>query len=86
MKIPYVGWFFGRNVTRKLGTEILMILTPHVVDTRNETDILTRNFRHKILGSMSEKDIRDLYDLEDGPYEPKKTIIKEEPSKPVESE
>jgi len=84
MKIPYVGWLFGRNITQKIGTEILMILTPHVVDTRNETDILTRDFRHKIIGSMSEKDVRDLYDLEDGPYQPHRTVIKENPETSME--
>jgi general secretion pathway protein D len=78
MKIPYLGWLFGRTVTRKQGTEILMILTPHVVDSRDETDLLTRDFRRKIIGSMSEKNVRDLYDLEDGPFVPKKTILPEE--------
>jgi len=77
MNIPYVGWVFGRNVTRKQGTEILMILTPYVVNTRDETDLLTRDFRRKILGSMSEKDVRDLYDLEDGLFVPKKVILPE---------
>jgi len=77
MDIPFLGWLFGRTVVRKEGTEILMILTPHVVNTRDETDLLTRDFRRKILGSMSEKDVRDLYDLEDGPFVPKKVILPE---------
>ncbi|MCF7849254.1 MAG: hypothetical protein K9M45_10410 [Kiritimatiellales bacterium] len=67
-RIPYIGWMFGSVQTIKQGSEILMILTPHVVNTRDETDMLTREFRHKILGAMGEKDIRTLYDLEDGPY------------------
>ncbi len=83
MKIPYLGWLFGRTVTRKRGTEILMILTPHVVDSRDETDLLTRDFRRKILGSMSEKDVRDLYDLEDGLFVPKKVVLPE-PTEPAE--
>ena len=64
-KTPLIGWLFGRIQTKKVGSEILMILTPHVVDTRDETDLLTRDFRQKILGAMSEKDIRSLYDLSD---------------------
>jgi len=67
-RIPYIGWIFGRNQIIKQGSEILMILTPHVVETRDETDLLTREFRNKILGAMSEKNIRKLYNLEDGPY------------------
>jgi len=66
-RLPYIGWLFGRNKTTKVGTEILMILTPHVVDTRDETDLLTSDFRSKIMGamSMSAKDARKLYNLED---------------------
>jgi general secretion pathway protein D len=64
-RIPVVGWLFGWESTVKKGSEILMILTPHVVDTREETDLLTSDFRSKILGAMSEKDIRTLYNLEE---------------------
>jgi hypothetical protein len=34
---------------------------------------------------MSEEDVRDLYDLEDGPYEPKRIILPEY-TKPAEQE
>jgi general secretion pathway protein D len=64
-KTPLIGWLFGRTQTMKVGSEILMILTPHVVDSRDETDLLTRDFRDKIIGAMYEKDIRRLYDLSD---------------------
>jgi len=66
-RLPYLGWLFGRNQTIKVGTEILMILTPHVVDTRDETDLLTKEFRSKIMGAMamSAKDTRKLYNLEE---------------------
>ena len=66
-RLPYIGWLFGRNQTTKVGTEILMILTPHVVDTRDETDLLTSEFRSKIMGAMSAsaKDARKLYNLEE---------------------
>jgi general secretion pathway protein D len=68
-RIPVAGWLFGWNSTIKKGSEILMILTPRVVDTREDTDSLTREFREKILGAMSEKNIRQLYNLEE-PGEP----------------
>ncbi len=64
-RIPIVGWLFGWHSTIKKGSEILMILTPRVVDTRDETDLLTSDFRSKILGSMAQKDIRKLYNLEE---------------------
>lgn len=72
-KIPFLGWMFGRTKTVKVGSEILMILTPHVVDSRNETDLLTEEFQHKILGAMQEKDIRTLYNIKDAPAEEKET-------------
>lgn len=77
-RIPYLGWMFGRTKTVKVGSEILMILTPHVVDTRSETDLLTEAFEHKILGALREKDIRSIYNLNDEPKEPTKNEIKEE--------
>jgi hypothetical protein len=46
-----------------------MILTPHVVDSRDETDLLTEEFQHKILGALKEKDIRSLYGIEDEPQD-----------------
>lgn len=64
-RLPYLGWLFGRNQTSKIGTEILMILTPHVVDTREETDQLTKEFRTKILGAMSTKDVHRLYSVDE---------------------
>ncbi|QBG48584.1 hypothetical protein EGM51_14665 [Verrucomicrobia bacterium S94] len=68
-RLPLIGWVFGRTKTAKVGSEILMILTPRVVDTREETDLLTEEFKHKILGAMDEKDIRTLYNLSDDPSE-----------------
>ncbi len=67
MDIPILGYMFGRTSVRKEGTEILMILTPHVVDTRDETDLLTRDIRRKVLGGLNKnsKDIRTLYNLQE---------------------
>jgi general secretion pathway protein D len=67
MDIPILGYFFGRTSVRKEGTEILMVLTPHVVDTRDETDLLTHDFRRKVLGGLnkSRDDIRLIYNLQE---------------------
>ena len=85
MDIPILGRLFGRTVKRKEGAEILMILTPHVVNSRDETDLLSRDFRRKILGALNEKDVRDLYDLEDGEYTPPHAITSE-PGEPEDTE
>jgi general secretion pathway protein D len=67
MDIPFIGFLFGRTSISKEGTEILMIMTPYVVDSRDETDLLTRDFRRKILGGLnkSSDEIRMLYDLQE---------------------
>jgi general secretion pathway protein D len=69
MDIPILGYLFGRTSVRKEGTEILMILTPYVVDSRDETDLLTRDIRRKVLGGLnkSSADIRTLYQLDEEP-------------------
>jgi len=85
MDIPILGRLFGRTVKRKEGAEILMILTPHVVNSRDETDLLSRDFRRKILEALNEKDVRDLYDLEDGEYTPPHAITSE-PGEPEDTE
>lgn len=65
--IPVIGRLFGRTQTIKKGSEIMMILTPHVVNGREETDLLTDQFRRKILGAMSVDNVRSLYDLDEKP-------------------
>jgi general secretion pathway protein D len=72
MDIPVLGLLFGRTAIRKEGTEILMVLTPHVVDSRDETDLLTRDFRRKVLGGLnkSSEDIRLLYNLQEEAEQP----------------
>lgn len=62
---PLVGWMFGRTSTDKVGSEILMILTPHVVETREETDLMSAEYRRKVFGSLDVDDVRALYDLND---------------------
>ena len=64
-RLPLIGWLFGSTRTVQVGSEIMMILTPYVVDGREETDLLTQQFREKILGSMSKDDVRKLYGIED---------------------
>ena len=72
-RIPLLGRLFGRTSTVKKGSEILMILTPYVVDTREETDSLTDTFRTKILTAMGSEDIRKLYNLDVTPPAPAPT-------------
>jgi general secretion pathway protein D len=49
-KIPYLGMLFGytREVIEK--TELLMLITPHVVHTFDQAELITREFREKVEG------------------------------------
>jgi general secretion pathway protein D len=49
-KIPYLGALFGfqRDVTRK--TELLFLITPHVVQTLEEAELVTQEFKEKVKG------------------------------------
>ncbi|MGE4490510.1 MAG: type II secretion system protein GspD, partial [Kiritimatiellales bacterium] len=67
-RLPLIGWIFGQTQIVQKESEILMILTPYVVDTREETDLLTKEFSTKIMSAKSEEDIRTLYHLENTEY------------------
>jgi general secretion pathway protein D len=51
-KIPYLGSLFGfeREVTRKI--ELLFLITPHVVKTLEEAELVTQEFKEKVRGLM----------------------------------
>jgi len=66
-RIPVLKYLFSRNVKSKVGSEILMIITPHVIENVTEADSLTEEYRHKVLGSLDVKDIRQVYNLTDEP-------------------
>jgi general secretion pathway protein D len=49
-KIPYLGSLFGfeREVTRKI--ELLFLITPHVIQTLEEAELVTQEFKEKVKG------------------------------------
>jgi len=51
--IPFIGWIFGNNTKSTNKTELLILLTPHVVNSREEADTITEEYRKKILGLQS---------------------------------
>ncbi len=64
-RIPLIGWLFGSTSTDKVGSEILIIITPHVVENRAESDLMTDSYRRKVFGSLDVADVRKLYKLDD---------------------
>lgn len=48
--LPIIGWLFGANETKEEKTELLILLTPHVIASDEEAELLTKDFHKKIMG------------------------------------
>lgn len=47
-KIPVLGYLFGGTTNEVQKTELVLMLTPHVINTRSEADRITREFTRNI--------------------------------------
>ncbi len=46
--IPWLGVLFGSTVTSHTRTELIVLITPHVIRTRQEADAMTEELKHTI--------------------------------------
>ena len=46
--IPYLGYLFGSTGTKRNKKELIFIVTPHVIKSREHADVLTREFAEKV--------------------------------------
>jgi len=46
--IPFIGFLFGTSATQKGKKELILLITPHVIETINEAESVTREIREKI--------------------------------------
>ena len=46
--IPYLGYFFGSTSTKNTKKELIFIVTPHVIKSKEHADRLTKEFAHKM--------------------------------------
>ena len=49
-KIPILGYLFGSTKDKTSRTELLLMVTPHVVGTHDEADALTEEYTNKVKG------------------------------------
>ncbi|PKN35752.1 MAG: hypothetical protein CVU61_02710 [Deltaproteobacteria bacterium HGW-Deltaproteobacteria-19] len=56
IKIPILGYLFGNTDIDESRNELIILLTPHVVKSRKETDELTKGFVNKM--TEKEKDMK----------------------------
>jgi general secretion pathway protein D len=49
-RIPYVGMLFGYTNEIVKKTELLFLITPHVIENFNQAELLTQEFKEKVQG------------------------------------
>jgi len=54
MNLPVVGRFFGTTTDESRRTELIMLITPHVIRNREESQIVTEEFKNKISSIRNE--------------------------------
>ncbi|MBI2180838.1 MAG: SPOR domain-containing protein, partial [Deltaproteobacteria bacterium] len=54
MNLPVVGRFFGTTTDESKRTELIMLITPHVIRNREESQIVTEEFKNKISSIRNE--------------------------------
>jgi len=84
MDIPVVGRFFGTTSDDSRRTELIMLITPHVIRTREESIFVTEEFKSK-LGAVRnelERMARERAKLPPIPRPQEMTPIPDEPSTP----
>ena len=47
-KIPLLGYLFGSTTNKSTRTELLVMVTPHVISNQDEADALTTDFQEKV--------------------------------------
>ena len=47
-RLPVLGWLFGFQSESIQKTELLLMLTPHVIEHIEEADLVTAEFKRKI--------------------------------------
>jgi general secretion pathway protein D len=60
-RIPILGYLFGATSEQSERTELIIMITPHVVSNQEEADALTRKFQNRITTIR-----RDIPELEEG--------------------
>jgi general secretion pathway protein D len=56
-KIPLLGWLFSNVSDKRSRTELIILLTPHVVRNQDEAGNVTADYLKKFKGRISDRDI-----------------------------
>ncbi len=66
-KIPWVGWLFGETTKNLDRTELVILITPRVVQNRADSALITNEFKRKLTGLYEEVAEEDDYPMPDTP-------------------
>ncbi len=56
-KIPILGYLFGNTIDESKRTELIILLTPHVMKNQQEAQTVTSDYVNRYKGSTKDKDI-----------------------------
>ena len=62
--IPILGYLFGSKGYQTMKTELLFAITPHVIHTKEQADVLTQEFSQKVKSLRTILEQRDVLDKE----------------------
>ncbi|RUM53022.1 MAG: type II secretion system protein GspD, partial [Methylococcus sp.] len=52
--IPYLGWLFSKKTKSMVRTELVVLITPRVIQNRNDAILITTEFKRKLTGIFEE--------------------------------
>ena len=61
MDIPYIGALFRSNSKEKVRTELLLLLTVNVIDSKNPQEELVRKYRASLEEIENRRNTESLY-------------------------
>jgi general secretion pathway protein D len=47
-KIPILGWLFSSTSKSSEKTELILLVTPHVISNQDDADVLTKEFQNRV--------------------------------------
>jgi general secretion pathway protein D len=71
-RIPLLGALFGTHEYTIGKTELILLMTPHIISDQIQSDTVTREFREKVEGLRKELEKREKEEKEKNEKEKKK--------------
>lgn len=60
-QLPWVGPLFGNTTNNKDKTELVVLITPRVVKSKQDSRLVTNEFRRKLTGIYEDRSVKSIY-------------------------